>query len=245
MKHVSVWVPGNAPTLTAPAGVAEPWKLAVSDAVHAKWTGGFLNNPCAVVLHFSLAHGRYRSTALFNLLKATIDGISHTIFKPSPSGQPGPWSREDFWITQLVARKRMAHREPGVSIHLGPPTSNFIRRTGSPVFEAFIPGSPPLWPGDDAGQQRVVQWRNRIKDMVRSIEPPDWRTRLSITLRFQIEPERMNTSDLDNFCVPASQAVVNALFGDLSHVAAVEGIAAEKVVTKPDQCGVTVQVQYV
>jgi hypothetical protein len=40
-----------------------------------------------------------------NLLKATIDGMSRALFAHSASGQPGPWSTEDWWITQLDARK--------------------------------------------------------------------------------------------------------------------------------------------
>jgi len=245
MKHISVWVPGNPVTLTALAQVADPWKRAVSTAVRAQWSGGFLRDPCAVVLDFSLVPGRYHTTAVFNLLKATIDGLSHVIFKPSPSGQPGPWSREDFWITQLVARKRIADKQPGVTIELRPPRADLPRRAEPPVVEAFIPGSPPLWPGDEAGQQKVVQWRDRIKRVLRPSEPPNSQTQLAVTLRFQIESERMNTSDLDNFCVPAAQAVVQAVFGNLRRGTAVEEIAAEKIVTSPDKYGVAVQVRYI
>jgi hypothetical protein len=245
MERVCVWVPGNPVTLTAPATVADPWKRAVAEAVRSEWKSGFLHAPCAVYLAFFLTRDRYPATAIFNLLKATTDGLSHVVFGASPSGQPGPWSREDFWITQLVAEKRMADGEPGVTIEMRSPSSDFTRCAMSPVVEGFIPGSPPLWPGDKAGQQKVLEWRRRVERVLRPSMGPDPQTRLAITLRFQIEPGRMNTSDLDNFCVPASQAVVNALFGDFSHVAAVEKIAAEKVATSPDQYGIRVQVQYV
>lgn len=244
IKQISVWVPSNPVTLTALAKIADPWKRAVADAVRAQWLGGFLHEPCAVALDFSLAPGRYRTTAVFNLLKATIDGLSYVIFASSPSGQPGPWSREDFWITQLVAKKRMADREPGVSMELGPPQSNFIEPLESPDIQTLVPGSPPLWPGDQAGQQKVVEWRNRIERMLKPSQPPNSQTRLAITLRFQVEPERMNSSDLDNFCVPAGQAVANAVFGSLRHVTAIEEIAAEKLVASPDKCGIVAQVRY-
>ena len=245
MKPISVWVPGNPVTLTAPARVADPWKRAVSAAVRAQWTGGFLDDACAVLLDFSLTPGRYPTTAVYNLLKATVDGLSHVIFKPSPSGQPGPWSREDFWITQLVARKRMADKRPGVAIELRPPGADLTQYPEPPVIEAFIRGSPPLWPGDEAGQRKVEAWRTRSKAVLIPAVPPPSQTRLALAFRFQIEPERVNSSDLDNFCVPAAQAVVQALFGDLSRGPSVQEIAAEKVATSADNCGVAVQVRYI
>ena len=245
MKPISLWVPGNPVTLTAPVHVADPWKRAVSAAVHAEWTCGFLDEACAVLLEFSLLPGRYPTTAVFNLLKATVDGLSHVIFKPAASGQPGPWSREDFWITQLVARKRMADREPGVAIELRPPGPDLMQYGEPQVIEAFIPGSPPLWPGDEAGQRKVVAWRTRRRAMLTPAVPPPCQTRLALAFRFQIEPERMNSSDLDNFCVPAAQAVVQALFGDLSCGPSIQEIAAEKVATSADNHGVAVQVRYV
>jgi len=244
MKPISVWVPGNPVTLTAPARVADPWKRAVSAAVRAQWTGGSLDDACAVLLDFSLLPGRYPTTAVFNLLKATVDGLSYVVFKPSPSGRPGPWSREDFWITQLVARKRMADKQAGVAIELRPPGADFTQYPEPPATEAFIRGSPPLWPGDEAGQRKVEAWRTRCKAMLTPTAPPPSQTRLALAFRFQIEPEGMNSSDLDNFCIPAAQAVVQALFGDLSSGPSIQEIAAEKVATSADNYGVAVQVRY-
>ena len=245
METISVWVQGNPVTMTAPAYVADPWKRAVAAAVCAQFAGDFLREPCAVELDFSLLRDRYSTTAVFNLLKATLDGLSHVVFAPSPSGQPGPWSREDFWITQLVARKRIADKQPGVGIQLRAPCAHATQNAEPPVIDAFIPGSPPLWPGDQAGQRKVQAWRTLSRPMLTPSGCPPSQTRLGISLRFQIERGRMMSSDLDNFCVPAAQAVVQAVLGDLNRGQSIQEISAEKVATSADSYGVAVEVRYI
>ena len=75
--------------------------------------------------------------------------------------------------------------------------------------------------------------------------PAPSQARLAMALRFQIEPERMKSSDLDNFCVPAAQAVVQAVFGDLNRGQSIQEISAEKVATSADSYGVAVEVRYI
>ena len=53
------------------------------------------------------------------------------------------------------------------------------------------------------------------------------------------------STDLDNFCVPAAQAVVQAVLGDLNRGQSIQEISAEKVATSADSYGVAVEVRYI
>jgi hypothetical protein len=198
---LTVVVPGFAATLTAPKAIAEPWKIAVADAVGRHRTEGPLQEPVRVELLFGIPETRFRDTAVFNLLKSTIDGLSAALFHPSPSGQPGPWSREDWWITELVAEKVVAN---GAAARI---------TFADPLVAAIVPGEPPLWPGDAAGQVRVLDWRQRAAVICGTahIRPEG---PVEAHLEFVIGETRMRTSDLDNFCVPAGQALAAIAFGD-------------------------------
>ncbi len=156
---VSVTLPGPAAGLTAPKNVAEPWKQAVAQAVGDVWRRDSVREWCAVRLTFRLNAPRFRFTATFNLLKATIDGLSNVVFDSSTPGQGSPWHRKDWWITQLVAEKQLTSQTLSVRIDLGPVNQALSHPPGQPLMKAFVPGSPPLWPGDSVGQLKVLQWR--------------------------------------------------------------------------------------
>jgi hypothetical protein len=67
----------------------------------------YIQDPCDVVLSFDLDAAAVRNTALFNLLKATIDGLSSVLFAPANPAKPTDWHREDWLITGLTASMRL------------------------------------------------------------------------------------------------------------------------------------------
>ncbi len=217
ISPIRVSLSGAAAGLIASRDKAEPWKTAAAQAVAAKHVGGYIREPCAVQLSFNMVHARYADTALFNLLKATIDGLSNTIFATSPSGQPGVWSREDWRITELHADKYRTFQSPSVEIGIGPIGSTRTESVGVPIAELFVPGNVPPLSGDAAGQVRVIQWRGAIQAGVRMVQPVGPDTEISVAFDFGIEPNRARRTDIDNLCVPAAQAVCSAVFGDLRH----------------------------
>jgi hypothetical protein len=225
---IDVTVPGQAAGLTAARTVAEPWKIAVADAVRRQWTGGYLSEPCVVRLTFNVGPARFRDTAIFNLLKSVIDGLSHVIFAPDPSGQPGPWARQDWWVDSLSAEKRLASGPPSVRIQIGPVDTPTPDLPGEALASLFLPGRPPLWPGDQAGQERVLRWRAQCAEVLRAPSPLAGGTLLYVALDFALEPARLRRADLDNLCVPAAQAVAFALFGDLRHAPSITSLRATK-----------------
>ncbi len=230
---MSVFVPGDPAGLTASSTIAEPWKRAVAQRVQEDWFGGYLREPCRVELRLCVRRARDRTTAVSNLLKATLDGLAHVIFCPcSAGGQPGPWNREDFWITQLVAEKAAAASETGVFIRVGGPIPDHLSSAGDPFVQTFVRGSPPLLPGDRTGQQKVVAWRYQLQQQISALkhEPPTGP--FSLSLSFHIESSRMLSSDLDNFCVPAAQAASLAMTGSFHSSAKLRRLAAEKTEAK-------------
>lgn len=236
---IKAFVGGHPPTLTSPANVADPWKTAVANAIRTQWKNDFIRKPCRITLTFELMPDRCDSTALFNLFKPTIDGVANAVFAPAAAGQPGPWSREDHWIFQLSATKKMA-REPGVLIELGECVGDRELRRDA-TAEAFIPGSPPLWPGDQVGQQKVVDWRRRFQEYL-AFPPLPEHTLLDVSFVFDVETTRIERCDLDNLCVPAAQGVALAAFRDLKFVPRIQCIVADKNAAEPGSCGIGVSV---
>jgi len=84
------------------------------------------------------------------------------------------------------------------------------------LADLFVPGSPPLLPGDAVGVEKVNKWREYLVQSLHVVEQVSEDTSLGCDFCFAIEPERVQTSDLDNFCVPAAQALGYALFGDVN-----------------------------
>jgi len=116
VRRLIVRVPGRPAVQTAQKLVAEPWKWAVANAVRERWNRPYIEEPCGVALIFRLDLFGMKLTALHNLLKATIDGLSHALFEPGGPGHPGPWNNHDWWITRLSAQKVLAIDEPCVDI---------------------------------------------------------------------------------------------------------------------------------
>jgi hypothetical protein len=227
MDAFTVRVPGSPAGLTASREVAEPWKRAIADAVRAaRQRTDFVREPCAIDLAFHLTPARQKDTALYNLLKSTIDGLSNAVFAPSPSGQPGEWSREDWWITELRARKVIAD-DPGVEITLGPARGGATDTTVPSSVDVFVPGSPPLWPGDGAGQRKVLAARELMRDAIPAgVQMP---SALCLDFTFMIEPARSKSSDLDNYCVPAAQNVCAVLYGNVRQGVVIVELTARKI----------------
>jgi hypothetical protein len=232
---MSVFVPGLPAGLTAPSLVAEPWKRAVANAMQTRWPHEYLDEACSVTLDFRLPPDRFRTTTLYNLLKATIDGLSHVIFKPSPSGHVGDWSREDYWITHLTATKGQSKDAPGVAIDVGPCVA-LAEPAGDLLFDLDLPGSPPLWPGDHAGQVKVLAWREKLSALLGNSRILLSGARLAVDLRFQIEPSRFATSDIDNFVVPAAQAIAYGLTDSFRGATQIDEIRATKEVASTGYC---------
>lgn len=243
VPSLDVTVAGRAAGLTALSRIAEPWKIAVAQAVRSVYVGPFINEPCAIDLTFNVDSARMKDTAIYNLLKATIDELSNIIFAGSPSGPRGQWSREDWWITELSSHKRVTDSFPSVRIEVGSALTAHAENSTAPLIDIFMPGSPPLWPGDSVGQQKVIEWRAALQ---RRVQIPDLLSNQSLTIDFQfiIEPVRFQTADLDNFCVPAAQAVVYAVFGHHRHAPRISDIHAIKVMARSENdIGVRVQIR--
>lgn len=219
---VAAFVPGHPATLTAERSTAEPWKQAIAAAVGAQWSGGYISEPCSIDLIFDLRPDRYRSTAVFNLLKATIDGVANAVFAPATGGgQPGPWHREDWWITQLTATKREAE-EPGVSIRLLiPPGADPEPRGGHVLMDATVPGRAPVWAS--AGDKEA-RWREQLVAIARPVNADA----IDIWLGFSLGSDRYQQTDLDNLVVPAAQAAGASVFGHLRSGTRVRSVRAVK-----------------
>jgi hypothetical protein len=135
---------------------------------------------------------------LFNLLKATVDGLSNVLFAPANRVTPSQWNREDWLIAELGAYKRPADQASGVRIQVMPrsgiPTGDPARETAI----AFVPGNPPPWPGDAKGARRVREWMELFLAHLSLRAPvlgPAAGT-ISIVFEFVLAPDRMQTTDL-------------------------------------------------
>ncbi len=220
---VDVFVTGRAAVLTALKPTALPWKLACFEAAKGQWTGDFLAEPCTLDLTFTLDPVNYKRTALFNLLKSTVDGVARALFAPARVGA-GEWDCADWWIDYLVARKVIG-QDVGTRIRVGrgvvptEPVSELI-------LHVQVPGSPPPWPGDAAGQARVLAWKETLKTIAghQPIAPCE----VAAGFNFNVEAERFRRSDLDNFCVPAGQAICEVLFGGVGQQSRLVEIRSSK-----------------
>lgn len=242
---LEVTIPGRAAVLTAPKAVADNWKWQVARAVGDAWRGGQLREPCAIHLTFDLPAPRFQDTALANLLKATIDGLANQIFAPAPAGQPGPWSREDWRITELHARKRLVDNNPAVGIRIAPP-AQWPAPPGALLADVTVPGRPPLYPGDQTGVGKVRDWREAFATQLAATlhQPlPDAATaRLGAAFDFVIEHDKMEQADLDNFCHPAALAIGALLLGEkpvAQHVVTFR--ATKRAAATPDEIGTRVR----
>lgn len=214
---LDVTVFGRAAVLTSPKPIADDWKWAVARMVGESWCRGYLIEECGIELTFELTAARFRDTALANLLKATIDGLANQVFAPAPGGQPGPWAREDWRITALTARKQLGTADPRARVVVAVPPLAPPPAEQALIVDLFVPGSPPLYPGDQAGVERVRAWREHLRQLLASRMPLPLAdaatTRLGAAFDFTVEPARMKTADLDNFCHPAALAVGALLLG--------------------------------
>jgi hypothetical protein len=232
-------VPGRPALLIDTKANADAWKQQVAEAVGAVWAGPYLAEPCAVRLVFQLPAARVWSVGLVNLLKATIDGMSARLFAPSTLGHVGPWNTEDWWITELHARKEPAEDTPGVEITVGPAGGTFAPAPGPGLVAAFVPGRVPLWAAPEAGAPCYAAYKQAFAGT--PLLPPD--QDVGAHWRFVIEPGRMRSADLDNFCVPAGIATCYALFGDLKHPQRlIELYATKEAAPTADALGTHVQV---
>lgn len=150
---LDVTVMGQAALLTSPTHVAEPWKQRVVQAVRPAWPGPPLRQPCTVRLTFSMVPARYHDTALANLLKVIIDALGSVIFAPAsaPVRDPRAYHAEDWWIDEIVAKKQQTLAEPNARIELLPVGTLPEDAAHELLVQGFVPGSPPLLAGDNAG----------------------------------------------------------------------------------------------
>jgi hypothetical protein len=232
-------VPGRVALLTAPVAVAEPWKWAVAEAVAAAWRGAYIQEPCAVDLTFALGPARFADTALFNLLKATVDGLSHALFAPAHGKSPGPWHREDWRIVELHAWKQSASEAPYTRIRIGPPGQSTPAGRVAPIIEGFVAGRPAVWvsSADNAGYR--TKFVNALQAKRRAT--PD--ELIAARLDFFVEPDQFESADLDNFCVPAAIAACQATFGDMKHPQRLVELRATKAPARtPSEAGTAVTV---
>ncbi len=201
--YLTVIVQGNPAVLTATGNVATSWKELVAAAARGAFPQGYvLAEPCHVELKFHLPPTTYATTALHNLLKATIDGLGQAMFAASPGTKLTKWHTEDWWITSLAASKKPTDREPRLEFRI----VSGIQPCPAPapdrnlLVDATIAGSPPLFASN---MQKELAWRKRLRAqvMLPIAIPPT--TRLAAGVIFTIEPSRMISADLDNFCVPA------------------------------------------
>lgn len=192
---LSCTVLGRAATLTAHKRVAEPWKRAVADAVGAEWTNPFIAYPVAVELEFGLTPTEFRSTALHNLLKAAIDGLSLPLFAAGRHGHRTDWNREDGWITSLSASKHPSENDR-LAIRVrtadAPPAIKGITVSGRPA--------PWVTAGEAAWKAAVVEAARRHGFPM----PPS-----NLTAVFTLDPRSYPMTDIDNLAVP----LVSALSG--------------------------------
>jgi Holliday junction resolvase RusA-like endonuclease len=217
VSPISVSVSGSPAILSGDKATADTWKEAVARAVAAKHMSGYIKEPCGVHFTFNVMPSRFRDTALFNLLKSTIDGLSNVVFAASPSGQPGKWSREDWRITELLAFKKQVNGSPSTEIAIEPIGATLGQISGFRLPDAFVPGKVPPLPGGSVGQDRVNEWRREFVNHLSMSGLATSSTRIAISFLFLIEQSRMLDTDIDNLCVPACQAVCHALYGDLRH----------------------------
>ncbi len=243
VPSLNVTVMGQAAGLTASAKVAEPWKQLVSRKVGSEWHHGCIEEPCAISLTYNMPGSSFKRTALFNLLKSTIDGLGDPVFAHCAKGHSSRWNREDWWITNLYVRKQQTDQEPNVRITIGAPVLELAYPPEAVTARAFVSGSPPLWPGDNVGAEKVRRWREMLQAALQVIKPVHPGAALALDLRFVIEPDRMTSSDLDNFIVPAAQAVCFALFGSFRYPqSVVELHATKEAISAGQQPGVHVRV---
>ena len=228
---LDVIVGGSAAGLTAPVTIALPWKERVAAEVARRWSHGYLEEDCAVHLTFNLTPGKFKQTAVFNLLKSTIDGLSEPIFAPGAQGHKSRWNRQDWRITELTACKEIATQEPSVRIAVGSPSYSRVHAVDEAVAVAFVAGEPPLFPGDQAGTNRVLQWREDLKQVLRITKPLDKDARLAIDLRFITTAPRIVNADLDNLCIPTVQAIGLVLLGTFSQAYRLVEVHATKEIT--------------
>jgi hypothetical protein len=232
-------VQGRAASLTAAGAVAEPWKWAVAEAVAAVWGGGYIQEPCSVDLTFALGPARFADTALFNLLKATVDGLSHALFAPARGKSPSPWHREDWRIVELHAYKQSMREAPSARIRIGPPAQSMPAGPEEPIIEGFVAGRPALWvsSADNAGYRTKFVHALQAK---RRATPDEL---VAARLDFLVERDRFQSADLDNFCVPAAIAACQATFGDIKHSQRLVELHATKALAKtPSETGTAVAV---
>jgi hypothetical protein len=203
--ELSLNVTGRPALLTSSRAISDAWKTAVWTAAVERWTLGTVAEPCSVSLTFRIPRASFAATAIGNLLKSTIDGLSRALFAHVTSGQPGPWSTEDWWICDLSASKIVAEADAGVEIRF---SSDCAGPALPHVGEIEVVGSPAVWIG--SGER---DWRVRLSSAVAAAHPPVLPDRLGVELGFKIESQRMKSADIDNLCVPALQAVHGGLFG--------------------------------
>jgi hypothetical protein len=227
MDAFTVRVPGSPPTDIASRAIAVPWKRLVAAAVRsARETVEFVREDCAVELAFYVAPARAKDTAVYSLLKSTIDGMANAVFAPLARGNAGEWNREDWRITEMCARKLTA-RDPFVEITVCPATEVVSRAAHASILDLVVAGSPPVWASDGAGQRKVLAARELMRDAIPTgLQVP---TALCLDFTFTVEPARFMSSDLDNYCVPAAQNVCAVLYGNVRQGVVIVELTARKV----------------
>ncbi len=228
-SYLDVVVEGRPATLTAKG---EEWKTRVSQRCADAWTRGPIEEVCSVQLDFSVEASWLPIVALHNLLKQTIDGMGRAVFLQSPSGQPGPWGTDDWWITALRATKSVG--APGVRIRL----------SGTPIVEPHAPfarfevsGRPAPWI-----TSREKAWIQAIAAATQESLPAGRADDTGVQLDFRIGDASMRTTDIDNLCVPALQGVHRGLVGP--YIQGAPNHITEFYATKsvdPSNLGVTIQ----
>lgn len=226
---IEQWISGQPATLTATRVFAEPWKWEVAKRVQEIWPHPYLREPCELNLVFHISPSRYSATAVANLLKATIDGMSHVVFAEGGPGKPGPWTRQDHWIIKLTAAKVEAGSASGVQLHLSsailaqPTDIAYI--VDETFVETFVGGVPAVWVGSGENE-----WKELVRKRVFESAPRQAQGWTAISLEFRLTEDRLWKVDIDNLVIPACQAVARAIYRGGGHAMGnVTSIEASKV----------------
>jgi len=104
--------------------------------------------------------------------------------------------------TDAAASKRLTDGEPHLELKRTPGAQPYTGTTEkhNALFDVDIPGSPPFFA---TNAQEELAWREQLAAKVMTPIAVTPTTPLAASLVFTIEPSRMKSADLDNFCVPA------------------------------------------
>ena len=119
----------------------------------------------------------------------------------------------------------------GVAIIVAPSLGNLWPASGQAVVDVDVPGSPPLWVNNKA---KELAWRADLIKRVTKENPPSV-NRFTADFQFRIEPEKMQSADIDNYVVPAAQSTTVAMLRSVYLGTKLTALSATKCVAGPDR----------